>query len=46
MKRLAKHSRRVIVVPIVVEPVVVPVPPITIPVQIPDVQVAIGIAVM
>lgn len=37
---------RIVVVPIVVEPVVVPVPPVAVPVEVTNVQVAIGVAIM
>jgi hypothetical protein len=46
MKRVAEQSRRVVVVPIVLEPVVVPVPPLAIPVEVPDVEVATAVAIM
>jgi len=39
-----EHRFRVIAIPVVVEPVVAPVPRPVIPVQIPDVQVAVGVA--
>ena len=38
------YRSRVIVVEVVVEPVVVPVPPATIPVEVTNIQVAIGVA--
>ena len=40
------ESRRAVGIPVVVEPVVVPVPRRTVPVEVPDVQVAVGIAVV
>jgi hypothetical protein len=40
------HRGRVVVIPVIVEPVVVPVPPIAVPIQVTDVEVAIGVAVL
>ena len=40
------ESRRVVGIPIVVDPVVVPVPRRTVPVEVPDVQVAVSVAVV
>lgn len=41
-----ENRRRVVTVPVVVEPVVAPVPPTVVPVQITNVEVAIGVAVV
>ena len=38
------HEGRIDTVPVVVEPVVVPVPAIAVPVQIANVEVAVGVA--
>ena len=46
MKRVAEHHSRVVRVPVIVEPVVVPVPPVTIPVEVANIEVAVGVAVM
>ncbi len=35
----------VVVVPVVVEPIVAPVPPVAVPIEVADVQVAIAVAV-
>ncbi len=40
------HRRRIVAIEVIVKPVVVPVPPVIVPVQIPDIQVASGIAVV
>lgn len=40
------HRSRVVVVPVVIEPVVVPVPPVVVPVKVTHVEVAIGVAVL
>ena len=40
-----EHGRWIVDIPIVVEPVVVPVPPAAVPVEVTNVQLAIGIAV-
>jgi len=40
------HRGRVVVVPVVVEPVGVPVPPVAVPVEVTDVEVAVPVAVM
>ena len=39
------QRRGVVAVPVVVEPVVAPVPPVVVPVEVADVQVAIAVAV-
>ena len=44
-KQSCVQSRRVVAVPVVVEPVDIPVPPAAVPVQIPDIQVAVRVAV-
>lgn len=41
-----RDRRRVLTIPVIAEPVVVPVPLLAVPVQVTDVQVAIGVAVM
>ena len=46
MRRVACDGRGIVGVEIIVEPVAVPVPGLAIPVQVPDVQVAIGVAVL
>jgi len=40
-KAICETRRRLIVIPIIVEPIVVPVPTATIPVEVSDIQVAI-----
>ena len=40
------NRRRIVLVPVVVEPVVVPVPPVAVPIEVTDAQVAVRIAVM
>ena len=39
------HRSRVVVVPVIVEPVVVPIPRTVVPIEVTDVEVAIGVAV-
>ncbi|MBU1890365.1 hypothetical protein KJ782_02640 [Patescibacteria group bacterium] len=43
---ICEDTRRVVVVPVIVEPVVVPVPPVIIPVEVTDVDIAISVAVL
>ena len=45
MKRVARESGRVVIVEVIVEPVVVPVPLVAVPIEVTDVQLAVGIAV-
>ena len=45
-KLVAENRRGVVAVPVVIQPVVVPVPPVAVPVQITNVEVAISVAVM
>ena len=45
-EEICTQRSRIVVVPVIVEPVVVPVPPVAVPVQVADVQVAIRVAVM
>lgn len=40
------EKRRVVRLPVIVEPVVAPVPPTVVPIQVTDVEVAIRVAVM
>ena len=40
------ESGRVTRVPVIVKPVVVPVPPVTVPIEVTDIQVAIGVPIM
>ena len=44
-EEICAQSRGVVVVPVIVEPVVVPVPPATVPVEVTDIQVAVRVAV-
>ena len=46
MKRVARHRSRVVGVPVIVEPIVVPDPLVVVPVEVTDVEVAIGVAVL
>ena len=39
------HRRRIIVVPVVIQPVVVPVPLVVVPVEVTNHEVAVGVAV-
>lgn len=43
---ICRDRRRVVVVPLIVEPVVVPVPLLAVPIEITDIEVAIGVAVL
>lgn len=45
MRRVARDSRRIVGVEIVIEPVVVPVPGLVIEAEVADVQGAIGVAI-
>ena len=40
-----QERRRVALVPVVVEPVVVPVPPRAVPIEVTDIGVAVGVAI-
>ena len=46
MRTVAGESRRVVVIPVVVEPIVVPVPPVVVPIEVADIQVAVRVAVL
>jgi hypothetical protein len=45
-KKSCVNQRRVVVIPVVVEPIEVPVPPVAVPVEVTNVEVAIPVAVM
>ena len=45
-KKSCVNQSRVVVIPVVVEPVEVPVPPATVPVEVANVEVAVPVAVM
>ncbi len=46
IKRVSHASRRVVVIEVVVEPVVAPVPRVSVPVEVTDVEVAVVVAVL
>ncbi len=46
MRTVAGASSRVVVVEVVVEPIVVPVPLLTVPVEVTDIQVAVRVAIL
>jgi hypothetical protein len=46
MRRVAEHRSRIVRVPVVLKPVVVPVPPVAVPVEVANIEVAVSVAVM